>query len=238
MEFATVLAAAKRAQAAYIIDAAAARAAFEALGYTWIDQYQDGDSQAVLVKDTTGAVYLSISGTRFSAGKMGDLIDDLQTQPIDVGGGAKVTRGAYESATEIWKWAKQHLPASTVWNVEGHSLGGWRTSYTPLFVPRAQIGKLHAFEPPKGANAAYYGLFNDELASLQIVANGRDIWFGYPRLGDWIHRPGQMLWLQSKGYELIDTTAWPGGFSLGDHSIDLVVQRLEQIVASLSLPTL
>ncbi|WP_109477723.1 hypothetical protein [Paraburkholderia sp. C35] len=238
MEFRTILEAAKRAQAAYIIDAAAARAAFEALGYSWIDQFQDRDSQAVLVHDAAGAVYLSMSGTRFSAGKLGDLIDDLQTRPIDVGSGARVTRGAYESAAEIWAWAKKLAPTDTVWNVEGHSLGGWRTSYTPIFVPRAQIGRLHAFEPPRGANAAYYSLFENELASLEIVGNGRDIWFGYPRMGDWIHRPGQMLWLQSKGYELIDTAAWPGGFSLGDHSIDLVVQRLEQIVSTLSVPSL
>jgi hypothetical protein len=141
-----------------------------------------------------------------------------------------VTRGPYQSAAEIWAWAKTCVPADTVWNVEGHSLGGWRTSYTPLFVPAAQIGMLHAFEPPKGANAAYYSRFVAELASLVIVGNGRDIWFGYPRLGrDWMHRPGDMLWLQSTGFSIIDTAAWPGGLNLADHSIDLVVERLERL---------
>lgn len=233
MDFAAILAAAKRAQAAYIIDAAAARGAFEALGYSWIGQYQDADSQAVLTRDAAGAVYLSISGTRFSAGKIGDLIDDLQTKPLDVGQGAAVTRGPYESAAEIWEWAKRLVPANTIWNVEGHSLGGWRTSYTPLFVPEAQIGMLHAFEPPKGANAAYYSRYAAALASLVIVGNGRDIWFGYPRLGrDWRHRPGPMIWLTSSGFEVIDTSRWPGGFNLGDHSIDLVVARLEKLAAA------
>lgn len=232
MNAAQVLAAAKRAQAAYIIDAKAAQAAFEALGYTWIGQYEDDDSQAVLTRDANGAVNLSISGTRFSAGKIGDLIDDLQTQPYDLGDGARVTRGPYESAAEIWAWAKAAVPAGTVFNVEGHSLGGWRTSYTPLFLPTSQIGTLHAFEPPKGANAAYYARYSAALANLVIVGNGRDIWFGYPRLGDWIHRPGNMIWLRSAGFAVIDTSKWPGGLSLADHSIDLVVSRLVAIAAS------
>ncbi|MBU9203147.1 hypothetical protein KTD31_17460 [Burkholderia multivorans] len=231
-DFSAILAAAKRAQAAYIIDAKASQAAFEALGYTWIGQYEDDDSQAVLTRDAKGAVNLSISGTRFSAGKIGDLIDDLQTEPYDIGGGARVTRGPYQSAGEIWAWAKGSVPAGTVFNVEGHSLGGWRTSYTPLFLPAAQIGTLHAFEPPKGANAAYYARFSAELANLIIVGNGRDIWFGYPRLGEWIHRPGSMVWLRTSGFSVIDTTAWPGGLSLADHSIDLVVSRLVAIAIS------
>lgn len=236
MNLTQILAAAKRAQAAYIIDAKAAQAAFEALGYGWIGQYQDEDSQAVLTHDPSGAVNLSISGTRFSAGKIGDLIDDLQTDPYDVGAGAHVTRGPYESAAEIWAWAKAAVPAGAVFNVEGHSLGGWRTSYTPLFLPITQIGTLHAFEPPKGANAAYYARFATELANLVIVGNGRDIWFGYPRLGDWIHRPGNMIWLRSTGFSVINTAAWLGGLSLGDHSIDLVVSRLEAIAAPQTSP--
>lgn len=221
-----VYAAALRAQAAYVIDPSAAQIAFEKLGYTWIGQYQDGDSQAVLSKDAAGSIYLSISGTRFSAGKLGDLFDDIDLCPVDVGGGAQVTRGAYESMEEIWTWAQSRVPSDTVWNIEGHSLGGWRTIYAPLFVHPGQIGMLHAFEPPKGANAAYYKRFADELTSLVIVGNGRDIWFGYPRLGDWIHRPGDMLWLQPMGLTVIDTANWPGGLSLGDHSVDLVADRL------------
>ncbi|MPW17858.1 hypothetical protein GCT13_13145 [Paraburkholderia sp. CNPSo 3157] len=60
-----------------------------------------------------------------------------------------------------------------------------------------------------------------ELAGLVIVGNGRDISMNYPRLGDWQHRLGPMIWLTSTGF-VIDTSKWPGGFNLGDHSIDLV----------------
>lgn len=232
MNFAAMLAAAKCSQAAYIIDPTQAKAAFEAMGHMFISQYKDNDSQAVLSRDSTGATCLSISGTRFSAGKIGDLFDDVQLEPVDVGNGAKVTRGAYESAKEIWEWALKLAPAGAVFNVCGHSLGGWRAAYTPLFIPAAQIGALHAFEPPKGANLAYYQKYVRELAGLVIVGNGLDIWVNYPRLGGWVHRPGLMVHLQQTGFQLIDTSKWPGGLSLGDHSIDLVVSRIAAITSS------
>lgn len=232
MDWSATLAAAKRANAAYIIDAAQSKAAFEAMGHTYISLFQDNDSQAVLSTDADGATYLSISGTRFSAGKIGDLIDDLQTQPVDLGDGAKVTHGAYDSAKEIFDWALSVVPAGTVLNCSGHSLAGWRISYAPVFVPSAQIGSLFAFEPPRGANLAYYQKYQKELAGLVIVGNGRDCWFGYPRVGGWIHRPGPMVHLTASGYQIIDTANWPGGLSLGDHSIDLVVSRLQALVGS------
>ncbi|MBB3256840.1 hypothetical protein F4827_001686 [Paraburkholderia bannensis] len=231
MDFAAILAAARRADAAYVIDAAQSRAAFEALGLHWIGHFKDGDSQAVLSSDAAG-IYLSISGTRFSAGKLGDLMDDIDTRPVALGGGVEVTRGAFDGCADIWAWAKAQVPSGTVFNVEGHSLGGWRATYTPLFLPASQIGALHAFEPPKGANLAYYQTYACQLARLVIVGNGADCWFGYPRLdGRWIHRPGEMLHLLPNGHRIIDTAAWPGGLDLGDHDIDLVVSRLAAIVA-------
>ncbi|MGF6937802.1 hypothetical protein OKW41_006964 [Paraburkholderia sp. UCT70] len=231
MDFAAILAAARRANAAYVIDPAQSGVAFEALGYSWIGQFQDGDSQAVLSRDAAG-VYLSISGTRFSDRKLGDLFDDIDVWPVDLGDGVHVTRGAYEGCADIWAWAKAQVPRATVFNVEGHSLGGWRTSYTPLFLPAAQIGALHAFEPPKGANLAYYTRYAAELAALVIVGNGKDVWFGYPRLdGRWIHRPGEVLHLLERGCQVIDSAAWPGGLDYADHRMDLVVERLAALAS-------
>jgi hypothetical protein len=232
MDWAAIALAARRAQAVYIMDAAKAKAAFEGLGDSFVAQYQDDDSQAVLSTDVAGAWHLSLSGTRFSDMQIGDLIDDLQTDALDLGNGAKVTRGPYESAKQIFDWALKLVPTAAVISVCGHSLGGWRTAYTPCFLSSERIGALHAFEPPKGANAAYYAKYQKELAGLTICANGRDIWFGYPRLGYWIHRPGKVVWLTSTGFQLIDSSAWLGGLSLADHSIDLVVDRLEKIAAA------
>lgn len=223
----------QRANSAYIMDTAQAKAAFEAMGHVFISQLKDGNSQAVLSVGPDGLTYLSMAGTRFSDGQIGDLIDDLQTDSIDLGDGAKVTRGAYESAGKIFRWALSIVPTGTVLNCAGHSLAGWRISYIPCFVPAAQIGSLYAFEPPRGANLAYYQKYQKELAGLLIFGNSKDIWFGYPRLGDWIHRPGSMAHLLSVGYQMIDTSAWPGGLNLGDHDIDLVQQRIEAIAAPL-----
>jgi hypothetical protein len=232
MDFAPILSAARRAQAAYIMDAAQAKAAFEALGHTFIAQFKDHDSQAVLSLGPDGKTYFSLAGTRFSDRQLGDLIDDLQTDALDLGGGAKVTRGPYESAKELFAWALSVVPKGTVLNCAGHSLAGWRISYIGSFVPSAQIGSLFAFEPPRGANLAYYAKYQKELAGLTIIGNSADIWFGYPRLGGWKHRPGPMIHLSKTGYQVIDTSAWPGGLSLADHSIDLVVQRLEKLAAA------
>ncbi|MGY6251877.1 hypothetical protein ACXIVK_00340 [Paraburkholderia caledonica] len=101
-----------------------------------------------------------------------------------------------------------------------------------MLLPATRIGTLDAFEPPKGANAAYYNRFAAELSGLQIVGNGRDIRFGYPPIGSWIHGPGDMLWLTSTGFQILQTNRWPRGLSLSDPSVDLVVQRLEALAAA------
>ncbi|MDB5777630.1 MAG: hypothetical protein JWP38_3763 [Herbaspirillum sp.] len=234
MNFAAVLAAARRAQAAYIDGMEQARAAFEALGHVWIGRYENDGHQAVLSRDTAGGTYLSISGTRFGR-SLGDLFDDVNLVPVDVGGGARVTAGAYDGLAEMWAWAKALVPARTAFNVEGHSLGGWRALYAPLFLPDAQIGAIHAFEAPKGGNAAYWEKYAGQLASAVSTANGADVFYGYPFLGDWHHPPRNLIWLNEHGFKVITPDQWPGGMSLDDHSIDLVVARLEKIVAGTAI---
>lgn len=238
MSLTAMLAAAERAQAVYIVDPVASRRDFEALGHVWIGQFQDADSQAVLTRDAAGNVCLSISGTRFSSGKLGDLFDDIDLTPVDLGDGVKVAHGAYEALFDIWAWAKALVPIGTVFDVCGHSLGAWRTLYTPLFLPAAQIGPLHAFESPKGATAAYWTKFATELASAVSVVNGHDIFYGYPFLPpppyftDYVHAPTPVFWLQDGGIKTITPDQWPGGVCEPDHSIDLVVQRIRSLVAT------
>jgi hypothetical protein len=234
MNFTPVLAAAKRAQAVYIVDPALSKKSFEALGHTWIGQFQDADSQAVLSRDSAETVCLSISGTRFSDGKLGDLLDDIDLEAVDLGDGVLVAHGAYDGLVEIWKWAKGLVLAGTVFDVCGHSLGGWRSLYTPLFLEAGQIGVIHAFESPKGATAAYWSKYAAELGRAVSVCNGRDLWYGWPFLPipvDYRHAPTPLIWLQDEGYKLITPDQWPGGLWFHDHSIDLIVLRLEAIVA-------
>lgn len=88
IDFDQILAAAERANAAYLDTTDKARAAFVTLGLEFLGQYQNASHQACLSRDADN-VYLSISGTRFSQRKIGDLFSDIDLDPIDVGDGAK-----------------------------------------------------------------------------------------------------------------------------------------------------
>ena len=240
MNLAYVLAAARRASAAYEVDEASARAAFGSLGLDFVGQYQNASHQAVLSHDPAdGSTYLSISGTRFSDAKLGDLFDDLDLDPIDVGGGAMVTKGAYDGLADLWAWARQLAAPGATFNVEGHSLGGWRTSYTPLFLEADRIGQLVALESPKPANQTYWWKYDAELSSLINVVNGRDLWVSWPfdllNAQRWVHQPRDRLWLMgdpANQLQVITPDQWPGGRSPADHSIDLVITRLAALVGS------
>lgn len=238
MNLAETLAAAKRASMAY---APSPEPLVTALGLSFIGQYQNDSHQAVLSADPAdGRIFLSISGTRFSQGKLGDLFDDVDLDPVDVGQGARVTKGAYDGLADMWAWARQLAPPGATFNVEGHSLGGWRTAYTPLFLEAGRIGDLYAFESPKPANLAYWQRFDAELASLVNVVNGRDLWaswpFDVPFLKEvWIHQPRNRFWLTGDPGDplrVIMPDQWPGGRDPADHDIDLVVSRLSTLAGS------
>jgi hypothetical protein len=228
MNLANVAAAARRAQAAYIEDAAQARAAFEALGLTFVSQYQDDSHQAVVSRDADGKAYLSISGTRFGS-SLGDLVDDARDLATkDLGSGRLVSAGAFEGMLDLWKWAHSLSPADTVWNVEGHSLGGQRALFTGVFNSLERVGAIHAFEAPKAANAAFWGWQMPALASAVCVVNGADLWFGWPHISDLSHPPRDHIWLHDDagGFTVVKPEQWPVGLDPDDHAIELVVKRV------------
>ena len=228
---AALLAAARRAQAAYIDEDLTARAAFAKLQLTVLGRYENADHLAVLSRDAAGATYLSISGTRFTDGKIGDLGDDVRDSAVDLGGGAKVTSGAYAGLDALWAWVERLAPNAAL-TVEGHSLGGWRARYTGLFLPPERIVAVYSFEAPKGGNAEFWATQAPLLAKLTSVVNGRDVFVAWPFLGGWCHPDKEVIWLTGKGYEVIHPSAWPGPLLLTDHSMDLVVERLAALVAT------
>lgn len=250
MDFHPILRAALRSQAAYIEDAAHSKAAFEALGYEWLGQYQNAEHQAVVSRDSVG-VYLSISGTRFSDGRFGDLFEDVALEPLRLlagpGAGGVVTSGAYNGMDALWSWAKSKVELGTAWTVDGHSLGAWRARYTPLFVAAAQIVALYSFESPKGGDAALWKALDPVLGTrLVSVVNGVDLFVSWPFVDwftHWSHPAYPVVWLQAADgstevdFQMINPGSWPGGRRLSDHSIDLVVQRLATIVASKAVVT-
>jgi hypothetical protein len=223
IDWKSVYEAARRANLAYLIDPAQSQISFEDIGLHWLGIFQNGSHQAVACIDDQGQGYLSIAGTRFGQ-RIGDLIDDIFILPHDLGDGVHVTKGAFEGVSDMWDWANSLVDASTVWNVEGHSLGAWRTRYTPVFLPESRIGQLHSFESPKGANRAYWEKYQKILASMVSVVNDQDIFVGYPLgLTEWEHP--QMLamqWLAGPAIFEIYPNQWVNGFSLPDHSIDVI----------------
>jgi hypothetical protein len=234
---ADVLAAAERASAAYAMGVDASRAAFEALGLAWHGLYQNADHQAVVSSDPVGRVYLSIAGTRFSAGKFADVLDDIETSWVAVGQGAEVLKGAYQGCRELYAWAlgNAQVPKDSWWHVEGHSLGGWRARYAPLFMPVDQLTQLVTLESPRSANAIYYerfkGVFEERALS---VVNGHDIFVDWPWLSTEARHPPQDWWhlLADGSLSVEDPTSWPGGISREDHDVDLVVSRLRALAAA------
>lgn len=236
--------AAARANAAYVIDEAGSRAAFESIGDTWIAQYQDASHQAVLSADGEGETHLSISGTRASALKFMDVIADMSRDPVQVAGGS-ATQGVYEGMQSLWDWVLQVVPTGDVVHVAGHSLGGARTHLTPLFLPPSQIGQLHSFEAPKFADAAFYASHARLLANMVCVLNGADLWASWPwsegPLKDlrWQSRPLSLhIWLKDANgsFEMIQGNQWPGGDDPLDHDMSRVQSRLETI-AAIAVPT-
>lgn len=236
MDWSAIALAAKRANAAYIIDAAKSKAAFEALGDVWSSIYSDANNQAVLSVDPAGGTHLSISGTRASSLKLQDVFDDMSLDPHPVSGGS-VTEGVISGMRQVWDWALSVAPAGSVFNVAGHSLGASRTHLTPLFIPAAQIGALHSFEAPKFANSQFYSTYADELANMVCTLCGKDTWAAWPWIDPrWQARPRQdHIWLKSFGFSVIPANQWPGLGSFADHSMDLVQARIEKIAASSGL---
>jgi hypothetical protein len=233
MDWSAAATAVKRANAAYIEDAAQSKAAFSALGDVWSDIYSDDNNQAVLSVDPSGATHLSISGTRASQVKVMDIFDDVSLEPKQVKGGT-VTEGVISGMQEVWDWALSVAPKGAVFSVCGHSLGASRTHLTPLFLPPAQIGALHSFEAPKFCDAQFYATYAAELANMVCVLNGRDSWAAWPWVDPrWQSRPQQdHLWLKDVGFAEIPASQWPGAGRFADHGVDLVQSRVLAIVGS------
>lgn len=234
MDWQAIALAARRANAAYIEDAAASKAAFSSLGDDWIDLYQDASHQAVLSVTPSGETHLSISGTRASEGKLADVWADARLVPVTLAGGT-VTTGVSEGMQALWNWVLQTVPQANPISVCGHSLGASRTHLTPAFLPRERIGALHSFAAPKFVAADFYHAHADALADMVCVLNGRDGWASWPWIDPrWKDRPPlEHIWLQDAGgYQMVLGDLWTSGWDFADHSIDLYQSRIDAIAAA------
>jgi hypothetical protein len=227
-----LLAAAQRAQAVYIPDALAAQKAFSGLGMTYLGQYQDATHQGAVSTDSKGRYYVSISGTRYSEGYGADLFADIWLAPHDCLKGGQVASGIIEGMDKFWAWALSKIPATAEISVEGHSLGGERALLTPMFLPKERMGDIYAFEPPMFATPEWWAAYGPDLANAVCTVQGADRWFAWPPRQGYVHNPaGKYMWLMSTAAEWIKATDWkPSGFSDQDHSIDRLVERVQEAI--------
>ena len=222
--------AAQRANAAYIEDEAASKAAFSAIGDVWVAMYKNDSHQAVLSVRGDGITYLSISGTR--TGFNIDAFEDISLEYVQVKGGG-VTEGVYEGMEDMWRWAAETSPSGAKFSVCGHSLGGSRVHLTPLFVAPEHIGNLFSFEAPKFCNANYYATYQKELSGMLCFLNGSDLWAAWPWHDDtWNSRPLlNHVWLTGDNgqYKMIPGDEWPGDHFADDpldHEMTRVMARV------------
>lgn len=235
MDWALLAQACRRANAAYIEDDDASKAAFSALGDNWIGQVQGKSYQAVLSVDGASKTWLSISGTRASQGQLMDVLRDVQLDPVPVDGG-HITAGVAEDMDEIWCWAQKVAPEGTVFNLTGHSLGGARVQASVAFVKPEQIGMMFAFASPKFIAADLFASHAAVFNRLVAVCNGSDGWASWPWFDKrWQCRaPVATAWLKSDQgtFQILpDGNQWQGGFAFGDHDIDDYQKRIDKIAA-------
>lgn len=235
MDWSAALLACQRANAAYLIDQAASQSAFSALGDTWIAMYQNASHQAILSADSAGETYLSISGTRASAGKLMDVFADVSLEPVKVKGGT-ITQGVVEGMQQMWDWVLATVPDGDVVHVAGHSLGGSRAQASPAFIDAARLGTIHSFAAPKFIAADFFAAHADVVARMVCTLNAADGWASWPWFDSrWTTRPPiDHIWLKSDAgaFTMIPGPLWPNGWVFADHDVDRYQTRLQAIVGS------
>jgi hypothetical protein len=228
MNWQEVLIAAQLAQAAYTEDIAQATVLFAAMGFSTLGQYQNDDHQAYVIRDRYRQHWLAISGTRFGK-SLGDLLDDIDIGPKDLGNGAEVSSGAYDGLSELWSWALNLVPPGASWKLSGHSLGAQRSQLAGLFISPEKIDAIYAFEAPKLGNAALWGQLEPSVTKFTCFVNGSDLWFGHPIISDWLHPPIDHIHLLDVGFEILHPGNYPLALNPEDHDIGVIVSKIEPI---------
>lgn len=235
----------QRSNAAYLIDPNEAAQAFKALGSTFLGQYRDTSHQAVLSHDGTGQVRLTISGTRFSEGplpdRIGDLIRDIDWTPIEIEPGVLVAQGAWGGMDKVVQWATSIgvLDELAPWEIEGHSLGGWRSFYAAYLIGKKHVKNVYPWENPKPGNAAFHTLLESQGFDINSVVNDFDPWFAWPwEAGDkLIQRPGiNLIWLDGQKWQPTSEWDWPGvdplDIRFDDHEPKLIMPKVAALTTA------
>jgi hypothetical protein len=234
-----------RCNAAYIVDPTQAAQEFQRLGCVYLGQYRDDSHQAVAHIAPDKVPTLTISGTRASEGplpdRIGDLLRDIDWTPIDIGNFRLVAKGAYDGMDKVYAWAAAKFTEAGLADarrIEGHSLGGWRAAYAPLFWDHTDISEVTRFEPPKAGNFAFWadpGVVQG-LSNMTTVIHGEDPWVAWPwSAGHHLVQPpgNDLSWLHSNKIEMTSEVDWDGPDPLDlkfeDHGPTTVIADLMKL---------
>lgn len=235
MDWQALALACRRANAAYVEDDDASKAAFAALGDTWVSQLQDDSHQAVLSIDKAGQAWLSISGTRASDLQLGDVLRDVRLDPVAIKGG-HATEGAADGMQHVFDWAQSTAPAGAVLNITGHSLGSVSAQLAPAYMLSERIGRIYGYAAPKFIAQDFFDSHAAVFARFVGVLNSKDGWANFPWLDSrWQYRaPVPHAWLKNDQgtFEVLPSgNRWPGGMVYSDHDIDNYQRRVDKIAS-------
>lgn len=234
-----LLLASRECEAAYLDSDAAARAAFEALGCTYIDRLETNLAQAVLVVAPDGILDCIITGTRFSEGtaweRISDVCQDINFTPVAVTGGGGVPAGALARTLAIQRW----LSPGQKFRLRGHSLAAQCGGAALYAFGAEEIISITSFEPPKGGTAKFWEAHAAMLPLMTVVVRGGDPFFAWPVISLGLrHPPVPTLWLMKAPgqWALLDgPDAWPGPTAeFSDHDISGIAAAIDTIVKALA----
>lgn len=189
--------------AAYIMDEKEAVNAFEAAGSTVIARLSTVQNQSVLHRRPNGQVRLTNCGSRVSEGSMRQHLSDLSADagcaPFDIGSGRRVAQIPFQRATATYTWLFDHAPHEAI-DIEGHSLGGWESTFATEYLDADRILSITAWESPHQGNDAYWADLKARglLDRITQIYHGADPWGLWPWEEPELNKgPAPILWLKN-----------------------------------------
>lgn len=199
---------ARACQAAYELNAGKRKALLDAAGLTEARYVQGPRDARALVCSGRWRI-IAVQGTQFTAGELPSILENVKTEPVDRGGGAKVMLGYWEQ----WQALEPLLDGEEADYATGHSMGGAVVHLSSL------LGQRVTFGAPKCANAAFYA----SVRWPTRLVNERDIAPTHPELSYW--QPGNTEWLHNgKLIEVSERSTVNNSFE--DHMIENYIAAL------------
>jgi len=239
----------QRCNAAYIMDETEAKNAFENLGSTFLARLSTDQNQSVLHRPANGPVTLTNCGSRISEGSLKQHLSDLSTDAaawsFDIGNGRLVAKAPFQRAAATYSWLFDQAPGAIL-NIEGHSLGGWESTYATEYINNVLINHICVWESPLQGNDAYWADLKERrlLDLFTQIYHGRDPWALWPWENEDLNKgPGPILWARDGTWSFVSKTDLPIAeftdayelFHSGDHGPTSVIDTFKLLANSFTL---